>query len=333
MLAQERAAATRALLSPLKSQNLAGYYSTVKFRATRTGVAPNFVYTVSKGIRQAFGYGVNGEATTAGYAGGVLASYRETNLTNKNQTRDGETFYATGISAFLSKGSDIYLAREVFQRCFMQLALNSNTKFPLGPLDFVPCQAGLFGRGTTRLIQPDLQAQVQYLDLMGNGNGTNTNAFVFPQESPVLWRPSGNSDAFLALEIDLPSDIVFNVEERAAAAGITEYVAPTADEVFCEVTFRLLGQSISSVSQNAVLDGQHPRAARKRRPRALGDSEPPGARGEKPRVGAGVGLASVLVGDAGHRDATVLDRPPCGVGRSCKRVCPGAGIRAVGAWR
>ena len=67
----EKAAATAraAALAPVASKQPTGYYSTVRFRGTNSGVAPAFVWTCAAGERKAFSYAVGGDMAKIYYLG------------------------------------------------------------------------------------------------------------------------------------------------------------------------------------------------------------------------------------------------------------------------
>ena len=258
-------AAVKRVLRQIKSLQVTGYYSTVRFQAYRTQIDPGppiqWRYTVPKGMRTAFSYANQQNPASGGFPATFgQATLRQTNLTEAQKTRAGETFRILGLGMYLSTQSDSAIAEAVLQRAAMTLSMDAGSVWQFGPLDFVPAQAGLSGTGTTRLMVPDIQSRTATLSKLENGRQQRDNFFAFPAESPLIWSAAGNPDSQLTLQIELPEDIVFDVTERAAGAGIAPYVPPVAPASptdttlpaeafsFADFTFRAIGYSLSDPS-------------------------------------------------------------------------------------
>jgi hypothetical protein len=259
MLAAARDEAVSAALAPVASKQPTGYYSTVRFQGTNSGVAPAFLYTVLAGDRKAFNYTVGASMETAGFAPGVLATLRHTNLSKAGETRAGETYYVQGVSYHIApfdngSGSagalelnDPILAFAIWSNAFAQLSMNGGTdSWPLGPLFFFPAIAGLSGAGSSRIVPPDLQSTIALVANIQNGQQEADNYFEF--KDPIIWTSSGNTDSQLQWVFTLPKDLVFGTDARVAGAGVTAYTPPAG--IALDVTVRLIGHSISKLSVN-----------------------------------------------------------------------------------
>ena len=261
-IAEAQEAAVARILSQVKSLQITGYYSTVRFQAYRSGVSPNFTFTIPKGQRIAFGY-ANGESPSiAGFSAAVPnADLSLTNLTDKGKTRGGETYRILGIGAYLSSWSDAAIASAVWQNAAATLSMDAGSIWQFGRLDFIPAQAGLEGIGLTKFQLPALNASVATIEKMSNGRQFRENVFSFPADSPMIWRNSGNTDSNMSFSVNLPADIVIPFTERPGAAGIAPWLAPFAPSsstdtaapepyTFADITFRMIGYSLSTPSVN-----------------------------------------------------------------------------------
>lgn len=245
-----RAAALKDVFQGTKTTNPAGYYSTVRFAGRRSGVSPNYVVTVEATERVAFSYGVGGDMSGAGYPAGTQATVRQTNQSKPNETRNGETFYALGMCLYLSQMSDSLLAKAVWQNAWLELVTNGSSFARLGPLDFIPARSGLWGVGDSALVEPALQNPSGQAFSFANSNEDSECYFAFPQDSPIVWMPSGKTDSSVNLAVKLARPITFQgLADRAAAAGVAEYNVP--EETFCDLTFQLVGFSLADISTNA----------------------------------------------------------------------------------
>jgi hypothetical protein len=259
LISAERQDAVRSALAGMKSVQKTGYFSTVRFQAVRSGAGPLFVYTVSGPSikRVAFGYKTDFalSASGAGYndlPATVSSSLTETNLSEPGKTRDGETYNIKGIAFHVSSDSDARLTKLVWAKANVVLQMGSNLIFPLGRLDFFPQASGLVGRGDTALFEPPLDASFSTSSAMGNSIEDLDSYFHFPEHSPMIWNPSGDTDSQLSMTFSLPSDITFTALARAAAPGIAPYDPPATSEPFSyvDLTVRLIGESINKISMN-----------------------------------------------------------------------------------
>lgn len=261
IMAEERARGVQQALMGIKSVNATGYFSTVRFGGTTTraaGPPATSTLTIAQGVkRSAFSYGIGGDMATAGYPGGTIATLRHTNLSEAKKTRDGETYLVTGIALHTSPVNDAFLQALVWQNASMLMTVNTNVTVPLGFLGFFPAIAGLHGKGSSLVEPPPLQsAGPTPIDVLGNGGTMDPGCyFVLPEESPIIWRPSGNTDSSLTVDFSLPGDIVIGpVEDRLVAPGVQAWQLPAtgAPYSFVDVTIRLVGRSIAEPSQNQL---------------------------------------------------------------------------------
>jgi hypothetical protein len=256
MLQAAKDDAVRAALAPVASKQPTGYYSTVRFQATNTGVAPAFLWIVAAGDRKAFNYAVGNDMATAGFTPGTLATLRHTNLSKAGETRAGETYYIRGVSYHLGSldgaagpalANDPLFAFALWSNAFAQLSMNGGTdSWPLGPLFFFPAIAGLSGIGTSAIIEPSLPDAVGTIAGIQNSQQEADNYFEF--SDPIIWTPSGNTDSQLQWLFTLPAALTFTANARGAAAGVAAFSPP--QQIAVDITVRLIGHSISKLSVN-----------------------------------------------------------------------------------
>jgi hypothetical protein len=78
------------IMQSAKIQQVTPYYSTLSYIAVKTGVAPDYTYTLERAERTAFRYAVDGARDSAG-APGENATLAETNVQNAGTTNNNET--------------------------------------------------------------------------------------------------------------------------------------------------------------------------------------------------------------------------------------------------
>jgi hypothetical protein len=251
MVKEQRTEAVQDALSPFKSKQQTGYFSTVRFRFIRSGAGPAFTYTCSAATpRVAFSYPQNGIMDSAGFVPGTQSNLRFTNLSDANKTRDGETYYIAGIALYRGATSDALLSALVWDTAAMTLVMNTDNLWSLGCLHFFPSTSGLSGRGFTRIQVPPLDSETTDLQLLQN-SVEDAGAF-FSFTNPLIWKPSGQTDSSLAMQFTFNTDIVVTTVARAAGAGVAAYDPPATDQVgtFVDVTVRLIGHSVRDLSLN-----------------------------------------------------------------------------------
>lgn len=256
----ERQDAVRAAFAGLKSVQKTGYFSTIRFQAERSGAGPLFTYTVvNSGTvkRLAFGYKTDQglSAAGAGYNNlptTITSSLTETNLSEPGKTRDGETYNIKGVEFQVSSDSDAKLAKLIWSKAHVVLQMGANLIFPLGRLSFFPASTGLVGSGDSSLFEPPLDESFSRSTALGNSIEDVDSYFHFPDHSPMVWNPAGDTDSQLTMAFVLPADIVFTSLARAAAPGIAPYDPPNTNEPFSyvDITVRLIGESINKISVN-----------------------------------------------------------------------------------
>jgi len=251
--------AVQNVLAPVASKQPTGYFSTVRWFAANTGIAPAFLWQIPPTPRVGFNYIQGGVMDGAGFAPGTIATGRHTNLSKASETRAGETYYIKGVSYHVAP-LDLFgggpstavnepsLAFSVWANCFAQLSMNGGTDiWPLGPLFFFPAISGLSGIGTSTVLSPGLPDAFGTLAGIQNGQQEADNYFEFAD--PLIWTPSGETDSQLNWIFITPgTGIPMAATARAAGAGVQQFEPP--DVLALDVTVRLIGHSIAKLSTN-----------------------------------------------------------------------------------
>ena len=230
--------------------NSAPYYSRCFYEAARVGAGP-FTYTIPAGTeRRVFGYGKGGQV--AGLRGGLAleATSADTNLTQAGQTLAGQIVLIQGVACLVQPGSDFELARQLLSEMSVNISTNGDTQslFMGTPLN-LPGIGGLFGLGSTGLLEPNLNAGApsQFAKLGSNGQPLSDNFRRVPEG--LIWRPAGNSDSNLVIRLRTERAVVVPaVATRVAAAGILAYDPPAFATV--DLMWHLICVAISEASVN-----------------------------------------------------------------------------------
>jgi hypothetical protein len=190
------------------------YYSTVKFRAVRSGASGAFLYTMAlpaRGIR-AFSYGLGDDKTSGGYlAADGQATAADTNIITRNQTIAGQYVEIRGLAfqwhnaALDNPGAagavpQIRLADAEFLSVLhrdvsVELGLNGDEQtFKLGTIGMIPGAGGLRGGAPllTGLAVLDANQDAQFA---ANGWETRSNFFRVPEG--LIWKTSDKPDGNL----------------------------------------------------------------------------------------------------------------------------------------
>jgi hypothetical protein len=204
------------------------YYSTIRFPFSVTAVAGSTTqwdYALSKKKVIAFSYGVQDDATPAGFAKDFIPTEAETNLIAKGDT-GGATVEISGISLYLGETSDARLAKLIWANTFVDITLDGSNRYTLlGRMGRIPSSGGLYGVGDSFIVTPPLgQASAQV------GSFTNglpqANNFMRLSEK-IRWNPSSKIDSKFQLRFEVVRDIGFRVTSRAAAPGVAGFTPPT----------------------------------------------------------------------------------------------------------
>jgi hypothetical protein len=243
--------AVKNALKNVASKQVTGYYSTVRFGTILDGAGHTII---PSGQRLAFNYKVGDNMVIAGFPDGTIATLRHTNLSEAGKTRDGEKYSISGIALHKGPQSDDGLAQAVWNDAFFQLTMNSGTDtWPLGYLGFFPAISGLSGSGTNRFETPDLSSSFNTISVQQNGQQEDTNYFAFPDGEELTWNASGNTDGSLVMPFTLAQDIDLGIlVPRVAGPGVSAWTPPAPGDPysFVDITVRLLGSSIASLSVN-----------------------------------------------------------------------------------
>lgn len=250
------------------------YYSTCRFQLIATSPAPGtYNVTLSQAERQPFAYSLGQSPAVAGFvaptgmptSAAAAATLTQTNLSQPKSTRNGERFIITGISAFLSEGSDSALAAWVWQHANVQLVKNDTTRSPLGPLAFFPALSSINGSGTAPNLNPSFAESLATISRFRSSEGLSRSFDL--SAAPVIWMPQGQTDGSLFLAVNLDEPYTDSAADRAAVPGTINawtpaYAAnstplgpnPTPSQVatgsYVDILFRLDGTSEAIMSQN-----------------------------------------------------------------------------------
>ena len=226
------------------------YYSTIRFPFNVVPVpGPNpptqFDFSVAKRKIVAFSYGVQDDATAAGFAKDFIATEAETNLIAKGDT-GGATVEISGISLYLGETSDARLAKLIWANTFVDITLDGSNRYTLlGRMGRIPSSGGLYGLGQSFTMMPPLGAETAQVGALTNGL-PQANNFMRLSEK-IRWNPSSKIDSKFQLRFEVVRDINFRVTSRAAAPGVASYTPPTVagtEGTFVDVVVYLQTQEL-----------------------------------------------------------------------------------------
>jgi len=224
--------ARRSLRSQVSNRPGKQYYSTVRFQFLAAPepnvVPPTWVdYTLPQGQRVAFSYGVQDDASAAGFPQTFRPTECETNLITRSDT-GGAIVKITGISFHLSATSDAGLAAHVFDNVFADISLDGSNRYMLlGRLDRVPQSGGLYGSGASLVTQPPLNTSIAQVGALTNGMPIATNFLKLPE--PITWNPASRIDSRFQIRLNVVRPIAMpraNARIGALPNGVAEYRPP-----------------------------------------------------------------------------------------------------------
>ena len=251
------------------------YFSTVKFKAIRSGASGSFVYTMAtqtRGLR-AFGYALGETKEAAGYAAiDGQATAADTNIITKNQTISGQfveikgmafQWHTCGLNApsaglqtlrYLD-GNFVSALHRVIS-CEMGVNGDEQT-YKLGTIGMIPGAGGLRGGASLLSGLGALDAN-QDTQFAANGWETRSNFFRVPEG--VLWttsdKPDGNLNVIFRQQEPLVLPAGGSPENNALAttaapiASVSRgYNYPT--ELVAELKVFLIGQVIGGRTRTA----------------------------------------------------------------------------------
>lgn len=240
-----------AALRAIKTQKFAlsfPYWSMVRFKFTRTGVAPGpYTYTMSNQELHAFAYRIgDAEPNAAGFGGsGLTMALCETNLQKSSETNAGEEFHIQGIAIEPQAGADALLLALIWRNTAAILSLNGGSnRINIGPLALIPGGGGLTGGGRNSYSRQSLDGVRVQEQFMTNGFPNRHNIYPIPEGA--VWRRSNERDGQLEVIFQpAPSrNIGFGTGlDEAPAAGVRGYSYPDSDQSYVDVMVWLVGQA------------------------------------------------------------------------------------------
>jgi len=261
----------------LRVRGQTNYYSTVRFQVQITEADPGppvaWRVQIAQRERQAFAYASGQSPEVAGFVpptgvGGYAsaATLTQTNLSEAKKTRNGEKMIVTGISAFLTPGSDQGLAAWVWQHANIKLMKNDTNGSPLGPLSFFPALSSINGSGESYNLRPSSeQEHTAIVERYRSSEGLT--GYYDLSAAPVVWTPSGNTDSSLYLAVNLDEAYDEIVFDRAAVAPLVSAWSPLGVQnsapngpaatprtivtgTYVDILFRFDGTTEQAMSQN-----------------------------------------------------------------------------------
>jgi hypothetical protein len=237
------------IMQSAKIQQVTPYYSTLSYIAVKTGVAPDYTYTLERAERTAFRYAVDGARDSAG-APGENATLAETNVQNAGTTNNNETVTIHGISATPLPGSDPELFAQVVRNSSSILKIGIGAELELGRMEMLASPWGLYGVGEST-VKPGalLESAGRAIQFLSNGMPVPGQ---YLKIDPIKWQGSSvaGSDTQLNFKTQLQRQIVIAGHDRAAVAGSVEgFTAPAS--IRCDILVALHCKRIGYRSTNA----------------------------------------------------------------------------------
>jgi hypothetical protein len=227
------------------------YYSTIRFPFNVTPVAAGggpvtqWDFTLAKKKVVAFSYGVQDDATAAGFPKDFISTEAETNLVAKGDT-GGATVEISGISLYLGETSDARLAKLIWANTFVDITLDGSNRYTLlGRMGRIPSSGGLYGLGDSFIQTPPLGASTAQVGALTNGL-PQANNFMRLSEK-IRWNPSSKIDSKFQLRFEVVRDIGFRVTARPPSPNVAGFTPPTnpGDEgTFVDVVVYLQTQEL-----------------------------------------------------------------------------------------
>jgi len=230
------------------------YYSAILLSAARSATPGAANYTIAQGLNtfRAFSYAYDtGNANTAGFPAGMIASRAETNLGNPNTTNAGDTVEISGIAiqpipSFPRLTDPVGYVQDMLSDArflavcsgavSIRLALNAGREgYDMGIVPMIPGAGGLEGAGLDNLGAQAIQGGRLDFGFATNGRAQSNNYFEMPEG--VVWMPQGKRDSMLNVTFTINRNIIAytggdlanNATQGAdvpPAGGIRGYVYP-----------------------------------------------------------------------------------------------------------
>lgn len=240
------------------------YWSTVRIGGT---VAANVLTVAAAQPRKAFSYAIGQDMTAAGFTT-TNAEAADTNLLRAGETLDNADVYIWGLAIELCANSEPALAARLFRECIVEISTSGTQSIRLGTLGMFPSAGGLFGTGTSRILQPSTNTAAPQdggvggqVGFIANGNPMGGNFMRFPQ--PFKWSSVGSNqgDSQLTITITPNRAITLALAATRAAVAVVAMVTPgtiepatqpaTGDQgTFCDFRVRLVAVSVGNRGQN-----------------------------------------------------------------------------------
>lgn len=230
------------------------YYSAIMLSAPRVGLAGNpGTYTLVAGAPQAvraFSYAYDtGNANTAGFPAGMIATRSDTNLASPNETNSADVVEIHGIAlqvipSFVRAVVDTvgpYVQDQLSDSRWLaalsgavrvELRLNASEGYNLGIMPMLPGAGGFEGGGIDQLGEQAIQGGRLPFGFSVNGRPQTNNYFALPEG--IVWLPKGQRDSMLNVVFEPTRNIIVytggdlanNVGDEAGAAGIRGFAYP-----------------------------------------------------------------------------------------------------------
>lgn len=240
------------LCTQLSLQNFP-YYSRVRFNAARTGEAPGpYTYTIASGSEAvAFGYGIGGDMSIAGFPAGTLATYADTNIQERGKTIEAQDVLIKGLAIMLGQRSDARLAAALANSVSVKTSLaGGQTNAFMGIIEFWPGSGGFYGAGNDLTVGEGLNGERRYKPFVSNGFPGVDNYGPFPPQ--FVWQHSGQVDSQLNVVFRAERDIVLSASDvtgdnafDSVATGTADFTAPSDGALFVDLMVRLHNEILS----------------------------------------------------------------------------------------
>lgn len=233
------------------------YFCRGRVQASVTGTTTK-TYTITAGTSSQlvfFGYGLGDPLTNAGFPTSFgNASYQDTNIPIKFQTKDGELFEIKRVSLQVHPFVDPKVAQIILADAWLEAGTGSDVKpYKLGVPMMVPGGSAPITAGYSNVMEAPLPSPTAPVA------GNPANSWQVAQSTldlsydSIIWAPPGEADSLFSCNLNFARNIVWTMSDRAAAAGTTAaQVAPSSGERGTYIDFFLIleGRQVARRSSN-----------------------------------------------------------------------------------